>query len=182
MEVIGGQVWQDRAAYDAFMARENVKTECSISKEELLERDLQRLVKAIKDGEKHFEMTLRAGERMLIKPGESLLVPTGISTALLDDYNHTVELIATLNSNSWLRVSPYLVSKTGLSYLDLKNFAQLVIARNEQLRYFLRETLRDDSSVYVQNVKDIDETSGSHHVAYAIDTGEELATLKISKR
>ena len=177
---IGGQVWQDEEAYIAFMASNNKNAVPSVSKIELLERDLERLVKAIKDRESYFEMTLRAGNDVLIKPGESILVPTGITTAIMEDYTQTIEIINTLNSNSWLRVAPFLVSKIGLSYLDLKNFAQMVLAQ-ELHSCILRRSL-ENTRLYIQNVADINTTTVLHHVAYDIKTGDELAILRIRKK
>lgn len=181
MEIIRGQYWQDEQAYLSFMESQKSNSAPSISKLDLLERDLEELARAIKAGEEKFTMTLRAGNDVVLKPGDSVLVGTGISSAFLEDYEQTVRIIDTLNSNSWLRVAPFLVSKTGLSYMDLKNFSQHALARKEMLNGVLMRTLPVDSSIYIQDVKDIATDTQIAHVAYGIEKGDELATLQIRK-
>ena len=182
MVFIHGQEWQDFEAYQMFMSQQE-KHYSTSSKNDMFEEDLELLVKAVQDRQDYFEMPLRAGQNFIVYPGEAILMFTGITSALLDDYMHAIELSNVLEVNSWLRVAPFLINKTGLSYLDLRNYAQYELARRESLSTHPKYTLPDNSNgIYMQNLENIDENNRLHHVAYNIQTGDEIATLKIRKR
>lgn len=184
--LIGGQEWQDEDAYYSFMEdQKNRSNEQPISKVEQLEQDLDKLAKAIRDKEASFEMTLRVAESQIIAPGSVALVSTGITKSMLDEYSAAVELLRTLSSTSWLKVAPYLVSRAGVSCLEIRNLCQLIIAKEEHYHgrmYATGHCSVNGTDVYLQQISRVDESNANHHVAYAIEEGDPIATMRIQRR